>query len=78
MFFEALAIKNADKPLTKKILKDPNSPEVKFLLYVYSIEPPIYEHLNNACRTMDETKLRTLGPYSCAMYMLLLSGKDSE
>ena len=50
------------------------------MYYMYSLEPPIYYYLNQACRTMDKSKLDTLGPYACVLYrMLRLSrGCDAE
>lgn len=36
----------------KKGLYDPENPIVQLLLWLYTIEPPIYAHLNKACRLM--------------------------
>ena len=40
------------------------------VLYLYSMEfgqPPLYYEINRVCRTMDESKLQTLGPYIKAL-----------
>ena len=31
------------------------------------MEPPLYKDLNDAMRTLDKTKLDTLGPYAACM-----------
>ena len=67
-----------NKPLTSEILRDPNSPQVKLILTMYSMEPPFYSDLNNACRTLDPAKLKTLGPFARAIYEVLLVGYISD
>ena len=44
------------------------------MYYMYSLEPPIYYYLNQACRTMDKSKLDTLGPYARVLYEMLWYG----
>ena len=44
------------------------------MYYMYSLEPPIYYYLNQACRTMDKSKLDTLGPYAMVLFRMLLGG----
>jgi len=63
-----------NNPLTLEILNDPNSPQVQLILTLYSMEPPFYQDLNNACRTLDPTKLETLGPFASAIYWVLYCG----
>lgn len=77
-FLHCLNQDNVDKPLTAEVFKDPYSPEVMLLLYLYSMEPPFYADLNNACRTLDNSKLNSLGPYSRALGRLLYWGVSSE
>lgn len=67
-----------DKPLTEEIMQDPNRPEVKLILYLYSWEPPFYADLNNASRVMDEIKLKTLGPFARALYGALVTYSDQH
>jgi len=45
------------------------------MYYMYSLEPPIYYYLNQACRTMDKSKLDTLGPYARVLYVMLDCGR---
>ena len=56
-------------------LMDPNSPEVSILMYLYTIEPPFYAELSNACRTQDESKLNWLGPFAQAITTILKNGE---
>jgi len=48
------------------------------MYYMYSLEPPIYYYLNQACRTMDKSKLDTLGPYAMVLYVMLLFGNNCD
>lgn len=42
------------------------------------MEPPFYADLNNACRDMDQTKLKTLGPFAAAISGVLGVGYESD
>ena len=42
------------------------------------MEPPFYADVNNASRTMDITKLKTLGPFAQAIFRMLIYGDDSD
>ena len=42
-----------DEPLTLEICMDPHSPQTQLILTLYSMEPPFYAELNNACRDLD-------------------------
>jgi len=59
------------KPLSDKVLLDPENKFVKLMFYMYSMEPPLYADLNRACRSMDETKLHSLGPYARVIFHML-------
>ena len=44
------------------------------ILWLYSIEPPLYHFVNEACRKKDTsppTNLQLLGPFACALYHIL-------
>ena len=41
-FLKGLSIPEANKPIKLKAFNDPNSIEVKLILYLYSMEPPFY------------------------------------
>ena len=60
-----------DEPLTKDVLSDPDHVIVKTLLYIYSLEPPIYRYLNKASREKDASYIDTLGPFSDALRTIL-------
>ena len=42
------------------------------------MEPPFYADLNNACRSLDQDKLNTLGPFARAIYRVLFLGDISD
>ena len=64
LFLHGFDIQNPDKPIPRKTLEDPYSPEVVILLRLYTIEPPFYAYLNTACRQLDHSKLHMLGAYA--------------
>ena len=39
-----------DKPLTQKVLSDPEHKIVRHIMYIYSMESFIYSDLNRVCR----------------------------
>ena len=77
-FLKGLSIPDASKPIKLKAFNDPNSIEVKLILYIYSMEPPFYQHLNTACRKKDKSKLKQLGPFAAAICTVLDLGYLSE
>ena len=48
---------NLNKPLTPKILGNPNHRITKHILYLYSMESFIYQDLNRACRNQDKDEI---------------------
>ena len=54
---------------------DPENFYVKTILWLYTIEPPIYADLNRACRERDESKIDSLGPFARALYFILNSAE---
>ena len=67
-----------DEPLTKEILSDPKHVITKTLLYIYSLEPPIYRYLNKASREQDPKYIDTLGPFSDALRTLLFNAEKNR
>ena len=51
--FNISELGDLNKPLTPKILSDPNHSITRHLLYLYSMECFIYNDLNRACRDQD-------------------------
>jgi len=52
-------------------LFSPTSRASFLVLWLYSLEPPFYFHLNQACRSLDQTLLQFLGPFARALYDVL-------
>ena len=52
-------------------LRNACSKVVYLVLWVYSIEPPLYFFLNQACRQKDRSRLRMLGPLAAALGWVL-------
>ena len=57
MLFALAKLGDLDKPLTPKVLSDPDHVITKHLLYIYSMESFIYGELNRASRDKDESKI---------------------
>jgi len=71
-------LENINQPLTEEVFKDPYSPEVQLILYLYSMEPHFYTDLEVACQNMDTSKLKSLGPYAKALFGVLEHGWQSD
>ena len=62
---------NLDKPLTSKILSDPNHPITKHILYLYSMESFIYTGLNIACRKKCTQEIQYYGAFAAALSCII-------
>ena len=60
-----------DTPLKSSTLRNPNSKITKHLLYIYSMQSFIYEHLNRACREKKEESFKFFGPYAAALSYII-------
>ena len=67
-----------DKPLTTKILSNPDHPITKHIIYLYSMECFIYADLNNAIRNQDETKIQYYGAYAAALGYIIHSANPKR
>ena len=62
---------NLNTPLKSSTLRNPNSKITKHMLYIYSMQSFIYEHLNRACREKQEHSLKSFGPYAAALSYII-------
>ena len=69
---------DVERPLTKEDFNDPNGKVVSFIMYLHSLEPPFYADLNMACRTLDRSKLKQLGPFARCIYQILVMRVESN
>ena len=63
-------------PLSEEDMRNPTSNIVLLIIYIFSLETPIYSLLNKACREGDITKKDSLGPLSCALFMILSRAQE--
>ena len=63
-FLEVGGISELKRPLSTE---DPEHPDVKALITMYSLETFLYRTLNFASRKKDASKIKTLGPYAVAL-----------
>ena len=63
-----------NKPLTRKVLSDPNNEFVKTLIYLYSMESFIYKEMNKASRKKDVSKIKFYGPFASALGYVIHCG----
>ena len=52
-------------------LVNPKSKGCFIVLWLYSIEPPLYYFVNEACRLRDKTVVPLLGPFLAAIAIIL-------
>ena len=60
-------LNDLDKPLTTKILSNPEHKITKHILYIYSMESFIYGEMNQASREKDKSKIQYYGAYAAAL-----------
>ena len=56
----------------------PTSKACFLVLFLYSIEPPLYFYLNDACRTKNKALLPMLGPFAYAGYEVLYGAEENR
>ena len=77
--FEIANLGDLDKPLNSRILSNPYHPITKKILYIYSMESFVYSDLNKACRSKDETKIKSFGAYGAALsYIIYFANKRRQ
>lgn len=57
-----------DTDLTTEDFQDPEGKVVSIILYLNTIEPYFFGDLNIAIRSLDKSKLATLGPFARCLY----------
>lgn len=67
-----------EKPLTPKVLSDPNNKAVRHIMYIYSMESFIYADLNRVCREKDESKIKFYGAYAAALSFIIHSANKNR
>ena len=63
-FLEASGVEDLQRRIETN---DPESPDVKTIFIMYSLESFIYKTLNFAGRNEDQSKVKTMGPYALAL-----------
>ena len=71
MLFDLAKLGDIDKPLTPKILKDPDHPITCHILYLYSMESFIYGDMNQACRVKDSSKIQYYGAFAATLSYII-------
>ena len=67
-----------DKPLTPKILSNPDHKAVKHIMYIYSMESFIYADLNRVCREKDKSKIKFYGAFAAALSFIIHSANSNR
>lgn len=71
LLFKLIDMADMDKPLTERILSNPNHKITRHILYLYSMESFIYAELNRASREKDVTKIKYYGAFAAALSYIL-------
>ena len=66
------------KPLTPKILSDPNHNIVKTLVYIYSMQSFVFSQMNRASRNKDVEKIKFYGPLASALSFIIHCGNKQQ
>lgn len=72
--FEMIKSLDFTKPLTYKVLSNPNHEFVKTLLYIYSMETFIFSEMNKASRQKQKKKIKFYGPLASALSLIVHCG----
>ena len=67
-----------DKPLTSKILCNPEHKITKHILYLYSMESFIYGVLNRASREKDKSQIQYYGAYAAALSFIIYNANKNR
>ena len=79
MLFELADLdEDMNKPLTPKILSNPEHKAVKHIIYIYSMESFIYADLNRTCREKDTSKIKFYGAFSAALSFIIHSANQNR
>lgn len=61
-----------DEPISEKsLMSNPDDPMVQTIIYLYSLEPPFYGHLNWASREKVINRIDAVGPFASALDIIL-------
>ena len=52
-------------------LRDPKSPVVAVILFIYQMNNFCFKELNRSSRVKDHSKVKTLGPWAAALYEIV-------
>ena len=67
-----------DKPLTTKVLSNPEHKAVKHIMYIYSMESFIYAELNRVCREKDRSKIKFYGAFAAALSYIIHTANQNR
>ena len=67
-----------DKPLTRKMLSNPESKIVKLILYIYSMESFVFSEVNRAMRERNIDKLEMFGPFVTTLCFIISVAQIKE
>ena len=66
------------KPLTHKILSNPDHDFVKTMVYVYSMQSFIFSEVNRASRLKDVSKIKFYGAFASALGYIIHCGNKKK
>ena len=78
LLFNIANLGDIDKPLTPKILSNPDSHITKHILYLYSMETFIYSDLNRASREKDQSKIKYYGAFAAALSYIIYFANENR
>lgn len=76
--FQMLKDTDFRKPLSKRVLSNPNHKFVKTLVYIYSMQTFIFSEMNKASRNKDVKKIKYYGPLASALSFVIHCGNKNQ
>ena len=65
VLFEMAELGDLNEPISEKsLMSNPDDPMVQTIIYLYSLEPPFYGHLNWASREKVINRIDAVGPFA--------------
>ena len=74
IFSLSRTVSDFKKPLTPKILSNPDNEFVKTIIYIYSMESFVFSEMNKSSRMKDTAKIKFYGAFASALGFIIHSG----
>ena len=67
---ECYDIEDPNRPLCRDDFRDPYGKYVSLVMYLYSLEPAFYSEINHGCHTLDQKRIKKIGPLARCIFSI--------